>query len=523
MNDDIERMIRDLPWVKDGLSSREVEGVEVLIYLALYFDDVFFDLLQEPWVLEGNDRLSVNAMNAIAWLAYHERDTLDKLFDIGGDALRLLAPLAQANTELLDTVIAHPTIADGITDDEGKIFVVLSSAARYNPPLIDVLLDPDRVMLEERTVFLPLAGDVDLTMIRTKPGMERNMDLLEDAVLAIENFMSFPFPKSQVIWLFERAVRPGANGSNFGTHVVTVPEYYDVASTIKSPFRHFIHEASHYYWRGNSANWITEGAATFLETVIESRATGWPIAMERQPCPSARYIAEDVEGDCDYRFGERLFHDLYRNMDETAFRMAFRQLYLLSEYDDPNDGCDGTNLGICHVRAAFTADVSADTVAAVEKVIARWYDGSEPFDTSHQDTSAPDPVIAFMHSHIERAWVSDGPRPITAKAYPGNRLDFNIEYSCQHESLCTHILPLTIIQYFEGDGFNFNPRHYEGERLSFSLEGHVSHVERVSGDRYAQRFRLGSYASGGPEGRYWVYAYLGDQKIAEASYEIGRL
>ncbi|MDE2900744.1 MAG: hypothetical protein OXN15_06955, partial [Chloroflexota bacterium] len=470
-----------------------------LIILAAYAGDVFSEVVKEPWVLEGKDRLSMKTMNALGWLAYEERQTLDRLLahpaisdGITGDEARALTVLlgaARSNPSLVDKLLDHPAISDGVTGDEAKVLTVLRSAVQYNPPLVDVLLDPDQVMLEERTVALPLAGDVDLTMIRTKPGMERNMDLLEDAVLAIEEFMSSPFPASQVIWLFERALRPGANGANFGTHVVTVPEYYDVPSTIKSPFRHFIHEAAHHYWRDNSANWIDEGAATFLETVIESRATGWPMAMERQPCPSARHIAEDSEGDCDYRFGERIFHDLYRNMDETAFRLAFRRLYLLSQYDDLNDGCDGVALSICHVRAAFMADIPADAAATVEKVIARWYDGSEPFDTSHQDTSAPDPVIPFMDGRVERAWVSDGPVPITNKAYPGSRLDFNIEYSCQEESLCQRMLPLTIIHYSEGDGFNFNPRHYEGESLSFSLEGHRWHLQRVSDDRYRQRFR----------------------------------
>ena len=410
-------MIRELPWVQDGISGREARGVEGLIDLALYASDVFFELTKEQWVLEAKGRTTMGTIDGLGWLAHREPEALDR-------------------------IMTHPTFSDGVTDDEVNILAVLHSAQRYTPPLVDVLLDPDRVMLEERNVALPLAGDVELTMIRTQPGVERNMDLLERSVLAIESFMSAPFPASQVIWLFERALHPDASGQNFGSHVVTVPEYYDAEETIKSPFRHFIHEASHHYWSGGSARWITEGAATFLETIIESAATGWPLAMERQPCPSARYIAEDVEGDCDYRFGERLFHDLYRNMDETAFRLAFRQLYFLSQYDDPNDGCDGVDLGICHVRAAFTADVSAATAATVEKVIARWYDGSEPFDTSHQDTSAVDPVIPFMDARVERAWVSlRTGEPVTSvsPAYQKS-LDLNIEYSCQGSS-CGRMLP----------------------------------------------------------------------------------
>ena len=102
----------------------------------------------------------------------------------------------------------------------------------------------------------------------------------------------------------------------------------------------------------------------------------------------------------------------------------------------------------------------------------------------------------------------------------GQSLDFNVEYSCQQGPLCRRMLPLTITMYFEGDGFNFNPRHYEGEGLGFNQPDHRSHVEDVSWGRYKQRFSLGSYSTTGPAGRYWVYAYLGDQKIAEVPYEI---
>ena len=521
LTDDMKGVIGGLSWIQDGISGREVESVNGLMILAIYADDVFSELVKEPWVLEGKGRLSMNAMDALGWLAYEERQTLEDLLAhlaISSHVLRPLALLANEEPEAFDTVIVHPTISDGVTDDEAKVLAVLYSAQRYNPPLVDVLLDPERVMLEERTVALPLAGDVELTMIRTGPGVQRNMDLLERAVLAIENFMSTPFPASEVIWLFENAVPPRANGANFGTHVVTVPEYYDAERTIKSPFRHFIHEASHQYWGGNSATWIDEGAATFLETVIESAATGWPIAMERQPCPSARHITEDTGGECDYRFGERIFHDLYRNMDETEFRTAFRHLYLLSRKDDPEDNCVGTDLGICHVKAAFTAGRSAEATATVEKVIARWYDGSEPFDTSHQDTTAPDPVIPLMDGQVERAWVSLSRGQAVSEISSSDRgrsLSLDILYSCG--KACHAPWPLTIIHYYEGDGFNFNPRHYEGESLSFNL---IGHDVRQTRDRNERRYRLGTLATRGPPGRYWVYAYLGDRKIAEVSYEI---
>ena len=403
LTDDMKGIIGGLSWVQDGISGREVDGVNGLIILAIYADDVFSELVKEPWVVEGKDVLSLKAMSALGWLAYEERQTLEKLLaypDIGDDVLKALALVAREETEALDRVMAHSTIRDGVTGDEAKVLTVLYSAQRSDPAYVDILLDLQQVLIDERVIVLPLTGEMELTIIRTQPGIESHMDLLEKAVRAIEEFMSAPFPTQEVIWLFADFLADNVTGSNYGTHVVTVPENYDTRSPRNSPFRHFVHEASHYYWRSNSADWIDEGAATFLETVIESAATGWQIAIERQPCPSARYIAEDVEGECAYRFGERIFHDLYRNMNETDFRTAFRHLYLLSQKDDPDDDCAGTDLGICHMKAAFTTNIPADNVATINKVIARWYDGSEPFDTSHQDTSLVDPVISFMDGRV---------------------------------------------------------------------------------------------------------------------------
>ena len=477
-------MIRELAWVQDGLAERELRAVQGLIYFARYGGRHFQEQIEEPWVLEGRNL----------------------------PAMRSLGNLARRDSAALDRIMIHPTIADGITDEEAKVVAVLHGVQQYNPPLVDVLLDPERVMLEERTITLPLVGEVELTMIRTRPGVEDRMDLLEEAVRAIEEFMSVPFPVRDVIWLFEEAVPPGVAGANFGTHVATLPDAYDDETPIKSPFRHFIHESSHHYWRGGSAPWINEGATTFLEAVIETEFTGWPIAMERNPCHAARHISDDNEGECPYRLGERIFHDLYRNIDQPSFRLGFRQLYLLSQSDDSEDGCDGTDLGICHVEAAFTADAPAETSTKVEQVISRQYHGTEPPDLSFQDIRPANPELPSINGRIDRAWVStgrgEGPQVarFSASDRP-RRLYINIEYShLEHSG--PDSLTLQSFQYFEGDGFSFNWDPYDPLDVDGSSEG------RVKG------FSLGGESTRGPAGQYWVYVYQGDQKVAEVSYEI---
>ena len=95
---------------------------------------------------------------------------------------------------------------------------------------------------------MPLAGETHLAIIRTGPGAERSMDLLEHAVRHSEEFMAVSFPTGYVGWLFGDAVTPSFAGNNFGTHIATLSRY----DTDESEFTasHIAHEVAHYYWIG---------------------------------------------------------------------------------------------------------------------------------------------------------------------------------------------------------------------------------------------------------------------------------
>ena len=103
-----------------------------------------------------------------------------------------------------------------------------------------------------------------------------------------------------------------------------------------------------------------------------------------QPCTLVQSIAEFEDllpnetdpwqyYDCQYTLGARLFLDLYRNMDETAFRLALRRLYLHTHFDTP--ACDDDPTVIGHLREAFTTYASEETRATVESLIDRHYYG----------------------------------------------------------------------------------------------------------------------------------------------------
>ena len=278
--------------------------------------------------------------------------------------------------------MSHPTISDGITDEEAKIVVLLGGTYTYSPESVDFLLRGTGVYLEERGIELPHSGETLLAIIRIRDQVTPSMDFLEHSVRTIEEFMGEPLPTNYIAWYFDDSISATAGGSNFGTHI-TSKLYYDVENGprwYRAPF-HNAHEVAHYYWRGNQ-RWINEGAADLLGSISENARVETPTEPTRNPCASAKTISQleglDAErgsnaAKCYYSLGEALFLDLYHNLGEETFRQGFRNLYLKSLRDDDADDCEGTDLGICHLEAAFKAGVSDEVAAQVDEIVGRWY------------------------------------------------------------------------------------------------------------------------------------------------------
>lgn len=348
---ELARKITALPWIEDGIEGkREFDAANGLVLLADAGHTA--RLIEEPWVVEGRNY----------------------------QALGTLELLKHNHPEALDKVMSHPTIIDGITDQEAKILATLTTAANpvgyllEDADLLDKLLDPEQVLLEERTITLPLAGETDITIIRTRSGSDRTMDFMEHSVRSIEEFMGLPFPRRQAVYLFVDA--PGG-GINLATHVQIRAS--EQLTSGESMFNLVAHETSHYYWKG-LPTWLSEGAATFMESVVADTLHRPP---DREPCLLVQTIAEfealqsDPTSfdyfDCEYSLGTNLLYELYQNMDETTFRLAFRRLYLHTAFNVSDGECEDFGTTICHVREAFSAYVPEETKLVVEDVITRRY------------------------------------------------------------------------------------------------------------------------------------------------------
>ena len=556
---EVASSIVSLSWVQDGIDAVEVEAIENVSYITIDDADVASSVVSLGWVQDGIDAAEVMAIKNLSFVAYRDVEIASSIVSLGwvqdgiedaevdligdfasiagkdaGAALRIagmpfvetieapdisaieaLSRLAAVMPETFVRVLSHPALLDGISNDIAPVIATLHGVAGRNPGNIDVLLDPSRVSLERRTITLPLAGDVVFVIIRTAPGAERSMDLLEHSVRGVEELMGVPLPTRYVGLLFEDTVPGSSPGANFGTHIAILAEFDvdDGSHEAKITGRALAHEVAHYYWSGNE-DWVDEGAADFMASVIDGVRTGSPIGANNPPCGHAGNISEleslgiaqgDVEFGCNYSLGERLFVDLYRTLGEERFQRGFRTLYLASEVEDDADNRRDTSVGIEHIRDAFRSDDGAESA-----VIARWYDGTGPHDLSRLDTTPVDSSLSSINGRIDEAYIittRDGPAVSTFSAQ--NVTDWvylTLNYS-YNVSGGPHEVPLEIVEFYE-DGFKFGRRSHEiTAEARFVGGGGLFPVGPPPWHKWAP-------------GRYWVYVYAGDRKVAEVQYEV---
>ena len=549
--------INELDWVRDGVEGTESEVLEDLLFIAVRSrpvassvialgwlqdgvddveaaaigwlnnirgDDVGSLVVSLGWIRDGVHEIEVDAIEQLSYLA--NRDAEEAIRVVNMPFLQAIGPqdisaitslnhLAAFRPDMFARVMTHPTVWDGISDDWAVIVATLNGVAKTNPGLIDVLLDSSRVTLEHRPIKLPLAGEVDLFIIRTGPGAARSMDLLEQSVRGAEEFMGAPLPTNFVAVLYEEAVPDYADGTNFGSHISLLPKF-DVDDDSREAERASTtnaHEVAHYYWSGNE-DWVDEGAAELMALVVEGARTAQVLAVTRPPCAYASSLRDlenlgvsrgDIEFGCNYSLGERIFVDLLRTLGPERFQQGFRDLYLASEVEDDDDMVPGTPVGVGYVREAFRSDDGSENA-----VISRWYDGTEPYDLSHLDVDPVDPSLPSINGRIDEAYVvtvQDGPAVTTFSAQDVSDwvlLTLNYTFNVSGEPV---EVPIEIVEYYE-DGSEFRRRGTEFT----AKDGYIGGTSRHSVGQSPPR----KWAPG----RYWVYVYSDGRKIAEVSYEV---
>ena len=385
--------IMALPWIEDGINTSEVRAVLLLQELALDSQELFQALVSTTWAQDGLDRddmTVVAALKGMAGLSLAKRDettalriaampfleTVDGVDAMAASSLRSLFWESDEENHLMQ-VLAHPSLEDGISDDEAFVVAALEIVVEERPDLLNTLLDLGPDAVEKRIIQLPLAGEVTLSVLNVNPGAYSTMDQLEQILRAQEAFMDVPFPRSYVGLLVADATSEGGGGGPSG--LLTVDPAYVEDEYIIS------HELAHAYW-GFFPPWIAEGGADFMTTVSANKqfsshdcSLGDTLSdMDRlyeELSESGQSTAIIRESGCAYSLGRGLFLDLHETLGDEAFRSGFGRLYVAMRDEERDDECTGLELGVCYVRAAFVADAMPDSAALAEPVIARWYYG----------------------------------------------------------------------------------------------------------------------------------------------------
>ena len=546
------------PWFKDGLSREEFMLLGDLGVIAGKSETDALAIIGMPFLetFEPADAMAARSLRRLTWCDDGQSPFSSECSDNGTGYQRV--------SKKFRRVMAHPTISDGISDEEAKIVATLHDASSFETDIFDSLLDPDTVTLEERTINLPHTGEMQLTIIRIRPGAERTMDLLERAVRTVEGFATVPFPIRHLIFLAEntRHSSVGLDLSNMsGEH-----EHFDTDDRPEIDALHVLaHETAHYYWFVEwSRHWVEDGLGAFFQSLVTRQANVgpdetvvpiWPPYLP--PCPYMSNIAGrdrelDLSGvrvisDCSDSLGERLFQDLWRSLGDSVFRQGLANLHLMARSGAPVGECKFQKYdkaGICQVIAAFKAAAPAEAAATVDRVTSRWYDNSEPYDLSHMDASPPNPKLPGG-VEITRAYVSldrDRPEETRTDSFSASEIRERVFLHLHFSSPTarqTQEIPLTFVTYFE-DGFaygnneityTFNPG-WARNSLSLPIGAWPDYqwVPVISGLQRAQTGAdgLGSTRIPGQDveipswaaGRHWVSVYHEGRKVAEVEFQV---
>ena len=388
-------LILELPWIQGDITANQAQAIASLSWTARDAPMLASLILEYPWVQDDISRDEAEIIRRLDWLARTKNETTQlKMADVTTriadmsflddvtfgevQAVVDLYKIARGQPDIFRSIMSHPKVQDGITDQEAKVVSILRTPAIREPEMIPHLLNgldgSAGVYLEERIIQLPLTGETLLTIVRTQDQTTASMGYLEHAVRFAEKFMAAPLPTNYVALYFRDATGQTYGAHNWWTHMA-------MRQSSDGPERKanvFAHEVGHYYFRSPGPRWIHEGAAELITFVSEYERAGYPLETHlNRPCDHIKTLpASDPEEHkpCAYYLGGAFFIDLYRTLGEDDFLRGFRALHRMRLVDNPDDDCfECTELNVHYVLDAFTSNVPEDVAAKAKEVLLKWY------------------------------------------------------------------------------------------------------------------------------------------------------
>ncbi len=363
------RQIQELTWVADGLSERERETIDELLYIGAGTISNLHKTLALPWVQDSITETEYDFIYYLKGLGYDNPEAATAVITMqfletleADDVLTIRGMAASDDNGLLSIILDHPALQNGITDADTTLVTAVSLINDADE--IRRMLNPGYAAVETLSAGTELTPHLKISIVRTgSQARPETAPFVRDAVEFAERTMQQPLPVSHVIVVLnDYTVPPGLDfvGTNHGYAFGYKPEYEQEQDAYgKHNFQSGItHEVAHYFWRGNE-DWIDEGLANVAEYVYGFAKGISPglLKPRRNNCEAhdLEMLSEwnpgkgDPQFHCNYYLGEMLFLDLLENLRQERFNEKLREFYRLSL--EENEA--GNSPGIAEVRQVF--------------------------------------------------------------------------------------------------------------------------------------------------------------------------
>ena len=307
------RKLQNLEWVKDGLTQKEQDTIDTLLYIGVRNIENLESIVSMPFLID-----------------------LDETDVLTGEALFRLS-----RQGLVTELLANPAFQGGIADSDTVL--VTAAGTLSDPAEIAKILTPGYVNIQTVDLATQLSPELRGSVIRTGDHAQTwTAPWLQSAVGFLEMTMQQQLPVGHVVVvLHDDAVLPYANGVNYGFAISYKPEYEQEEDTYEAQVLRagLAHEIAHYYWRGN-VSWLDEGLAELMTNMFGKETGIWPIALHntRRGC-EAHHLEMLTEWDphqgspsyrCSYFLGQLLFDELARTVGIDTVGQKLRDLYVAS-------------------------------------------------------------------------------------------------------------------------------------------------------------------------------------------------
>ena len=384
-----------LPWIRDGVNARESAGIAALTHAALMTDRLFSALVNKAWVRDGLTEaetivigrfVSISGIEGSDGTRLVERivdmpflNTFEAVDSVAVLSMYILA--ARGGGTYLQQILDHPLLEEGLMDRDALIIGVLHPLGRSSGSLrttIDTLSDPALVSRQERSIILPLRGEMALAVVRVPAGSTRSLDIVESIVRQQEEFMHAAFPVEIVAIINARV---GTHGAFDGLIALELGDEDNVQVIAR--------EIADIYWR-DGPGWLSDGAAEFMSTLAVNGLGQVPSSPGATLCnlsdtiwalDDLAYRPQNAQtsaqvATCMRRLGLGLYTDLFSRLGEEEFRRSFGSLYLKMRHRQHDNECAGIDYGLCYINEAFVEEAASEHSAIAADVISHWYYGA---------------------------------------------------------------------------------------------------------------------------------------------------